>query len=143
MAIVLLIGSFLLGAVLSGVASAVIAVYWLGAFDSKFRDAPLVAFELEMWGLLALCLVALVVTVVAGLFFSGRLSASPRSMVSCALWGVAYPLLPRVILALPEHFVDAENLLVPVVGWLYLIAFPALALFTLRVVKPHGQRHAL
>ena len=125
MAIVLLIGSFLAGAALSGVATAAITVYWLGAFDPKFRGSPSTAFEIELWGLLVQCLVALVVTAVVGLFLNNRLRASARSMVHGALWGVAYPLLPQVMFALLKRVVDAENLLFPVVGWLYLIAFPA------------------
>ena len=143
MAILWLMCSFLVGAAVSGVASAAIDVYWLGAFDPKFQDAPSAAFEVEMWGLLVLCLVATAVTGVVGLFLRKHLRASPRALALCALWGVAYPLLPRLIVAPLEHIVDVESLLIPVVGWLFLVAFPAVAMFALRSVKSSEARHAL
>ena|SRR5690242_12069167 len=143
MAILWLVCTFLVGAVVSGMAQAAIAVFWLGIFDPKFRDAPSVAFEVELWGLLALCLVAIAVTGFVGFLLRKRLRASPRALAWCALWGITYPLLLRPIVTFLEQFVDVENLLVPVVGWIYLVAFPASAMLALRAVRSRDEQHAL
>lgn len=142
MAFVRLIGSFLASTVVSGVVTAAIVVYWLRSGDAKFRDAPSAAFELEVWSLLVICLIAIVVMTVVGLFLNHRLSASPRTMALAALWGIAYPVLHRPIFAPLAQVLDTESLLFPILACLYLVAFPALAIFTLREVRPRAE-HAL
>jgi len=142
MAIARLIGSFLAGTVVSGVLTAAIVVYWVRSPDSKFRDAPSQGFQLEMWSLLGICVVATVVFTIVGLFLHKRLSASPRAVALSVLWGIAYPVLLRPIFAPLEQVVDAESLLFPIVGWLYLVMFPALAVFALRDIRPRAE-HAL
>ena len=143
MAILWLVCSFLVGAVVSGTASAAIAVFWFGIVYPKFRDAPSIAFEAELWGLLVLCLVAIAVMGVVGFLLRKRLRASPLALAWCALWGIAYPLLLRPIVTSLEHFVDVENLLIPIVGWIYLVAFPASAMLALRAVRSRGEQHAI
>ena len=143
MVIARLIGSFLCGAAISGVAAAAIAVYWLKTFDPKFRDAPSIAFEVEMWDLLLICIVATVVIGIVGFLLKNRLTASPSSLALCALWGVAYPLLLRLMLHALENAVGVEGIAVPVIGWAYLVGFPALAIVTILAAKSREKQHAL
>jgi hypothetical protein len=80
---------------------------------------------------------------VVGLFVRQRLRASPRIVSMFALWGAAYPVLLRALLVPLEQVVDVESVLIPAVGLLYLVAFPALAMLAHMAVKPHAEPHAL
>jgi hypothetical protein len=86
-----LVGAFAGGLIVSGVATAAIAVYWFAAFDPKFRDVPSVAFELELWAVLIFCLLGTTVFGIVGFVLRKRLSFTRSAIIQCGLWGVAYP----------------------------------------------------
>jgi hypothetical protein len=133
---------FAAAAAIAGVTDSAITVYWLAAFDPEFRDAPFVAFEVALWGTLVITLIGAIVAAVAAYLLRRRLSVSPKSVVGCCLLGAAYPLLAPLLPEWLGSMVSPEGLIAPLVGWLYLVLFPAFALRLIAAPGAGGNAHA-
>ncbi len=136
-----LVAVFAAAAAIAGVTDSAITVYWLGAFDPEFRDAPSVAFEIALWGTLVITLFGAIVAAVAACLLRRRLSVNRKSVVGCCLLGAAYPLLAPL---LPEWLgsVVTEGLVAPMVGWVYLVLFPTLAMRWIAAPSAGRKAHA-
>jgi hypothetical protein len=136
------VAAFAAGAAVSGVTASAIAVYWFRDVDPKYRDTPSLAFELDLWGVLAITLIGAVVVAIAIYLLRKRLSLNAKTVLRCALFGIAYPLLWHLLAKALEAMVGIESLVLPVVGWLYFVLFPGVCVFSMAAPSAAHKTHA-
>jgi hypothetical protein len=137
-----IVTAFAAGAAVAGVTTSAISAYWFRDVDSKFRDAPSVAFQIDLWGVLAITLIGSIVVAMATYLLRKRLSLSAKIVLRCALFGIAYPLLWQLLAKALEAMVGEESFALQAAGWVYFISFPALCVFSIAAPNTTKGPHA-
>lgn len=120
---------FLAGEVTCGIVAAFIKIYWLKLMDPKFFDAPLIAFQIELFGILFLFIISTMCLWVSFLFKKKHLIVSRRQILRFAILGTLYPILFIVIGIGIEHVVNDESIIIPVISLFYVIGYPVFSVF--------------
>ena len=118
--------AFFLSTAAGWIVAGAVAVFVLGDFDPKFRDAPGAAFQLELVAGAIFTVLSTVVVGIATAVLRNRFLLNRRAILVAIAWGLAYPLLWRFVISQALGAFDPESLVVSAVGWAYLVAFPML-----------------
>ena len=81
---------------------------------------------MELIGSVVFAVIATVVVGIMAATLRNRLAFTRVTFLTVAAWGLLHAIVWRFVAARALNLFDPESLLVPTVGWIYLIAIPTL-----------------
>ena len=119
---------------MSALITSVVSVYVLGAFDPKFRNAPVLALQLELLGAVLFAVVGVGVFVAAlTLGFAADVPAvSTRLLGVLFAAGVPYFALLNAMTRLAANWLDEESMVLPILGRGIAVGYPILVVLAIR-----------